>query len=320
MAIYIGEEDVTALVGMDDAVAALDGAFRHWGTAETANLARRRLPLPGSVYQVMAAALPADDVFGAKLYYVLPGGRNFMVLLHSLSEGRLLAMIEADWMSQLRTGAATGLAARHLARPDASRAAVIGAGTQARAQLMALHAVRPLEGASVFSPTPDRRETFARSMSENLEIPVTAAGSIEACIDGADMIVTITSASEPVLTGEMLSSGTFVSAAGANRLAKREIDTACFARAGAVVVDDREQAEAESGEIAAAVEEGAIGWARIAELGELVTGRAAGRSAPGEITLFKSLGIALEDVAIANLVYRRALEAGRGRPIPVGDG
>ena len=177
MPLYIAENEVRALVDMADALAAVEAGFRRWGHGDTANLPRRRLALPGAVYQTMAAILPEDDVFGAKAYYVLPAGRNFTVFLHSLSQGRLLAMIEADWMSQLRTGAATGVAARHMARADAARVGIIGAGTQARAQLMALAAVRDLSEVAVFSRDAARRGAFAETMSRELGVPVRPVAS-----------------------------------------------------------------------------------------------------------------------------------------------
>ena len=312
MPLYITEAEVHRLVGMADALTAVEAGFRHWGQGATANLPRRRLALPGAVYQTMAASLPADDVFGAKAYYVLPAGRNFTVFLHSLSEGRLLAMIEADWMSQLRTGAATGVAARHMARSDATRVGIFGAGTQARAQLLALAAVRNLSGVAVYSRDATRRAAFAATMTEELEVAVRPAASAAACIADADIVVTITNAGEPLFDGDMLPAGAFVAAAGANRLARREVDIATIARAVTVAVDDPEQARLESGELTAAVEAGALAWDDVVPFGDIVTGRRPARTGDGAVTLFKSLGIAIEDVAFARVVYERACAAGMG--------
>lgn len=312
MPLYITESEVRRLVGMTDALAAVEAGFRRWGQGDTANLPRRRLPLPGAVYQTMAAVLPDDDVFGAKAYYVLPAGRNFTVFLHSLSEGRLLAMIEADWMSQLRTGAATGVAARHMARADATRVGIVGAGTQARAQLRALAAVRELSQVSVYSRDAVRRSAFAGAMADELGVAVQPVGSAAACVDGADIVVTITNAGEPLFDGAALSQGAFVAAAGANRLTRREIDVATVRRAATVAVDDPEQARLESGELTAAVEAGVLAWEDIVPFGDIVAGRRPGRADGHGITLFKSLGIAIEDVAFARVVYERALAAGMG--------
>ncbi len=313
MPLYITEDEVRGLVGMNDAIAAVEAGFRRWGTGETRNLARRRLPLPGAVFQTMAAALPEDDVFGAKAYYVLPAGRNFTVFLHSLSQGRLLAMIEADWMSQLRTGAATGVAARHMARADAARVGIIGAGTQARAQLLALAAVRDLAEVAVFSRDAGRRTAFADAMSGELGIPVRPVGSAAACIEAADIVVTMTNAGEPLFDGAALQPGAFVAAAGANRMTRREIDVETVRRAAIVSVDDPEQARIESGELAAAVEAGVVGWDDIVPFGDIVAGRRPGRTDAAGITLFKSLGIAIEDIAFARIVYEKAQAAGAGR-------
>ncbi|CAN0349083.1 unnamed protein product [Discosporangium mesarthrocarpum] len=313
MPLYITEDEVRRLVDMDDALTAVEAGFRHWGQGDTANLPRRRLPLPGAVYQTMAASLPDDDVFGAKAYYVLPAGRNFTVFLHSLSQGRLLAMIEADWMSQLRTGAATGIAARYLAQPGAGKVGIIGSGTQARAQLMALAAVRDLTDISVFSRDPARRTDFAAAMEAELGIAARPAESAAACVAAADMVVTITNAGEPLFDGALLRPGAFVSAAGANRPTRREIDVETVRRAALVAVDDPEQARIESGELAAAVEAGAIEWDAVVPFGDIVTGRHAGRGDGTGITVFKSLGIGLEDIAMAKMVYERALSVGAGR-------
>lgn len=312
MPLYITEAEVRRLVDMNDALAAVEAGFRRWGRDGTANLSRRRMPLPGAVYQTMAAALPDDDVFGAKAYYVLPAGRNFLVTLHSLSEGRLLAMIEADWMSQLRTGAATGVAARHMARADAARVGIIGAGTQARGQLMALAAVRDLSEIAVYSRDPLRRAAFAETMAGELGIAARPADSAEACIASADIVVTMTNAGEPLFEGAALPAGAFVAAAGANRLNRCEIDVDTVRRAAVVAVDDPDQARLEAGELNAAVEAGALGWDDIVPFGDIVAGRRPGRIAAGDVTLFKSLGIAIEDIAFAKTVYDRALAAGAG--------
>jgi ornithine cyclodeaminase/alanine dehydrogenase-like protein (mu-crystallin family) len=311
MPLYVTEDEVRRLVDMSDSLTAVEAGFRRWGQGGTANLVRRRLPLPGAVYQTMAASLP-DDVFGAKAYYVLPAGRNFTVFLHSLSEGRLLAMIEADWMSQLRTGAATGVAARYMARGDAARIGIIGAGTQARAQLIALAAVRKIASVAVYSRDAARRAAFAEAMSADLGVAVAPVSSPAACIDGADMVVTITNAGEPLFDGSALAPGCFVAAAGANRLARREIDVETVRRAAVVAVDDPEQARLESGELTAAVDAGVLGWDAVVPFGDIVTGRRAGRGDDADITLYKSLGIAIEDVAFAKTVYERALAAGAG--------
>lgn len=312
MPLYITEDEVRRLVDMDDALAAVEAGFRRWGQGDTANLPRRRMPLPGAVYQTMAASLPDDDIFGAKAYYVLPTGRNFTVFLHSLSQGRLLAMIEADWMSQLRTGAATGVAAKFMARTEASRVGVIGSGTQARGQLMALAAVRNLTGIRVFSRDPARRAAFAAAMEAELGVAAQPAGSAADCVGTADMVVTITNAGEPLFDGAALQPGAFVSAAGANRLTRCEIDVETVRRAALVAVDDPEQARIESGELTAAVEAGVIGWEQVVPFGDIVAGRYVGARDAADITLFKSLGIAIEDVAMAKTVYERALAAGAG--------
>ncbi|MEK9661493.1 MAG: ornithine cyclodeaminase family protein, partial [Alphaproteobacteria bacterium] len=212
----------------------------------------------------------------------------------------------------LRTGAATGVAARYMAALDAETVGIIGSGTQARAQLMALAAVRPLREIGVFSRDAARRAGFAASMEAELGVAARPVGSAAECVAGAEMVVTITNAGEPLFDGALLQPDAFVSAAGANRPARREIDVETVRRAALVAVDDPEQARIESGELTAAVEAGAIGWDAVVSLGDIVAGRHGGRNGDGGIAVFKSLGIGIEDVAMAKTVYERALAAGAG--------
>lgn len=231
------------------------------------------------------------------------------MLLFDVESGALVALIEADMLGRLRTGAATGLATRYLARPDARRVGIYGAGRQAATQLMAVCAIRDIAEARVYSPTRERREAFARRMVETLGIPVHAVDRPEAVAEEADILITITSAREPVLRGAWLRPGVHINAAGSNAWIRRELDEEAIVRADLIVIDSRDQGKGEAGDLLEPLERGRLQWERIHELKDVVAGRVQ-RTHPDQITLFKSLGIALEDVAVAALVYERARARG----------
>jgi alanine dehydrogenase len=314
--IYLTEADVGRLVTVKDAIGVLEELFATWGQDATANLPRQRARLPGSAFNLMGAAYGAKGVHGLKAYAGLKGGQ-FHTLLYSSSDGRLKAMIEADLFGQMRTGAASGLATRLLARADARILGVIGTGRQSRAQVLAVCAVRPIKRVNVFARTPEPRESYARTMEKELGVEVVPVSSGEACAADADVVVTITKSAAPVCRAGWLAAGAHVNAAGANSADRRELDGETVLRAAVKLTDHLEQAKVEAGEFRDLVAAGKLAWSDIHELGELVTGKAKGRTSPSELTLFKSLGIALEDVAFAELVYQRALAAKAGRPIPV---
>jgi alanine dehydrogenase len=314
--IYLTESDVGRLVTVKDAIATLEELFATWGQGATANLPRQRARLSGGAFNLMGAAYGAKGVHGLKAYAGLKGGQ-FHTLLYSSSDGRLKAMIEADLFGQMRTGAASGIATRLLARTDARTLGVIGTGRQSRTQVLAVCAVRPIKRVNVFARTPEHRESYARAMEKELGVEVVPVPTGEACVADADVVVTITKSAEPVCRAAWLTPGTHVNAAGANSGDRREVDAETVLRAAVKLTDHLEQAKVEAGEFRDLVAAGKLAWSDIRELGELVTGKAKGRTSPSELTLFKSLGIALEDVAFAELVYQRALAAGAGRPIPV---
>jgi ornithine cyclodeaminase/alanine dehydrogenase-like protein (mu-crystallin family) len=315
-AIYITEADLGRLVTVKDAIAALEELFASWGQLSTWNIPRRRAPLPGGSFNLMGASYGAKNVYGLKAYAGMKGGQ-FHTLLYSSTEGKLKAMIEADLFGQLRTGAASGLATQLLANPDAQTLGMIGVGRQSRTQAIAVCAVRPIKRVLVFARTPESREAYARSLEKELGIEVRAAASAEACVREANVVVTITKSAVPVLRGEWLAKGTHVNVAGANAGDRREVDGETVLRSAIRVTDQLEQAMKEAGELRDLVAADKLKWTDVRELGDLVSGRAPGRQSPSDITLFKSLGIALEDVAFGELVYQRALAAGVGTPMPI---
>ncbi len=315
--LYLTEADVEQLLTMPIALEAVEEAFHHLGTGKAENIPRRRLRLPQGSLHLMAAALPDLGYMGYKAYTVFRGRLQFYFWLYETESGALLSMLEANLLGQMRTGAASGVATGWMARRDVQTAGILGAGWQACSQLEAVCAVRPIRRVLAYCRTAARLERFCGAMQEQLGIPCLPASSAEAVVEQSNILTTITSSSSPVFDGDRIRPGTHINAAGGNSLARRELDEACLRRCGAIVVDSRDQARLECGEFLRPIERGVLHWEQIGELGEVVTGRRAPRNSPGEITLFKSLGLAVEDVAVAARVYRLALEQNKGRVVPI---
>jgi alanine dehydrogenase len=312
--LYLTEDDVQRLVGVKDAIAALEQLFKTWGDPATVNLPRQRARTRTGNFNLMGAACGAAEIFGLKAYGA--GGGRFHVLLYSSRDGSLKAMIEADHLGRMRTGAASGLATKLLANPEARTLGVIGAGRQALTQVAAVCAVRKIETVHVFARTAEHRETFAKEIERRLRVAAKPAASAESAIGDADVVVTITKSAEPVLRANWLKSGVHVNAAGANAAERREVDAETVLRATVRATDHLAQARLEAGEYRDLVAAGRLKWQDIVELGDILTGKVPGRRGPADITLFKSLGIALEDIAFADLIVRRARERGAGRAMP----
>jgi alanine dehydrogenase len=309
--LYLKEEDVNQLVAVQEVIEILDTAFRDQAAGRAWTNARTRLRLPGATLHMMAGAIPG--YFGYKSYTVAAGKMKFFFFLYSAESMELVAMIEADALGQKRTGAASGLATRVLSRTDSRQATLFGAGWQAESQLLAIDSVRYLKRVFIVNKRPDRRETFIKKMQPQVKAELVPAPSVEEAVRSSEIVTTITSSREPVLRGEWLQPGTHINAAGGNMLLRREIDDDVVLRANRLVVDSIEQCKIESGEFLGAIETGKRHWEDFVELRDVVAGAKVGRSSPADITLFKSGGIALEDVAIGKIVYERALERQVGR-------
>lgn len=301
MPLLISEEEVQAHLSMERAIEVVESAFRDWAHGRATNQPRQRVHTPQGTLHLMGAYW--RHYLGYKSYFSFAGGTRFFVVLASAHTGELLALIEADLLGRIRTGAATGVATRHLANPDAKTVALLGAGKQAETQLQAVCAVRSIEHVRVYSRTPERRNDFCGRMETQLGVPLQPAENVEQAIDGADIVITVTSAREPILPGALLKPGMHLNAVGANSLARRELDTHAVARCERIFVDDVQQARIESAELVIPIELRRFSWERVLPLSLLVGGLVSGRQSTEEITLFKSLGIALEDVAVAGAVY-----------------
>lgn len=314
MALLLREADVRALVDINDALKALDSAFREMATGQARNQPRRRVRGGATTLAIMSAALPSRNLVGYKAYTAGSRGARFWVHLFDGSDGLLLAVIEADWLGALRTGAVSGLATGALARNDASVLTVFGAGHQALPQVLAVAAVRRLREVRVVNRNPARRAELAGELRLRLpEVQIVEAGAQEA-VAGADIITTITSAPSPLFPGNWIQAGQHLNVAGSNIPNRREVEGRAIGRADLLVVDDIEAARLEAGDLLMAEQDGALGWARVHSLSEVIAG-AIGRSQASDVTLFKSVGLALEDVALGAVVLERARERGLGESI-----
>ncbi len=311
MTIFLREADVEKLASMDLAFEAVEEAFRQQGEQNTDLAPRRRCRLGEGMLHVMSASLPAWGYAGLKSYTSIAGINRFVVLLYQ-GDGQLVAVIEANRLGQLRTGAASAIATKYMARQESSRLGIFGTGFQARAQIQAVCSVRPIKTVVAYSRNPEKCGRFCKEMTESLGVGVYPASSPEEAAKDMDIIVTATTSQEPVFRGEWITKGTHINAIGANFLSKQEIDVEAVRKSACVVVDSCEQAMLESGDLACAAKEEAFYWEDARDLGLVVVGEFPGREDAAEITLFESQGIALEDVAFAARIYEKALKAGVG--------
>ncbi len=312
MALYLTEADVTSLLTMEMALAAVEGVFRRQAEGAATNEPRRRVRSGGATLHVLSGA--DEGWLGLKAYTVTRHGARFLVSLYSAETGELVALLEADRLGQMRTGAASGVATRFLAQPAAQRVGIYGTGWQAESQLLGVCAVRPVTEVRVYSRSAEHRDHFCERMAPQLRgVHLLPVDRPEAVTAGAEILITITSAREPVLLGEWVEPGTHLNAAGGNSVLRREFDEGVVRRAGLLVVDSVEQARLEAGELIQAVEKGVFPWERVVELRKVAAGHHPGRQSAAEITVFKSLGLAIEDVATAVAVVKAAREQQRGR-------
>jgi ornithine cyclodeaminase/alanine dehydrogenase len=306
MPLWLSEDDVTSLVSPGEAIPVIEDCFRRIAAAQVELLPRRRFAVDGGSFAVMAAADRGLGVAGLKSYAVAGGRAEFVVCLFDLADASLVATIAADRLGQVRTGAASGVAAKHLARPGAASLGLIGAGWQAESQLAAIRAAVPsIERVVVSSRTPERAAAFAERHGAEV-----ADGPAEA--GACDVVVTATSSRDPVLRGDWLSEGALVCAIGANVPTARELDSQVIARATLVCCDSLEDARLESGDLIEPVAAGQLDWLEVQELHSIVAGELPGRQRDDDVIVFKSNGIAPWDVALAHEVVRRARERGVG--------
>lgn len=318
MPLILTESEVQKVLTMKDGVRLVEDAFRQYAEGKTALAPRLVMKLSGVAgnFRVMAAVVPEMGGFGLKTLTGTPGKRApestyFVMLYFDIETGALLAVIPATHITGIRTGAASGVATKYLARDDAKTVGLFGAGFQGRNQIAAIREVRAIEQVKIFDVVRKPAETLAASLRAD-GIDASVAASAEETVRGSDIIASATTAKEPPILGKWLEAGAHVNAAGANAPVKQEVDAEGFIRSR-VVVDFQEQVLQEAGDLIAAIQSGAFSENSIhAELGDIVAGNKPGRESDAQITLFKSVGVAIEDVAVAAWVYNQAKEQGLG--------
>jgi alanine dehydrogenase len=307
--LYLTEADVTDLLTPRDALEAIEECFRRLARGAVLNRPRERMHVEDGTFAVMSAADAELGLAGVKSYTWLPGGTPFVVVLFDLERAEVAAVIEADKLGQLRTGAASGVAAMHLARTEPRTLGVIGCGWQSESQVACIREACPtIERVVAYCRSEERLEAFCRSAGAE-------AGETHRDAGEQDVVVTVTTSRDPVLRGEWLSSGALVCAVGANEPDARELDNAVLERATFVCCDSREQARLESGDLIEPVAQGLLDWLEVHELQDVVAGEVRGRESDEDVVLFKSNGIAAWDVAIGAAALARARERGVGREL-----
>ncbi len=317
MALFLSENDVLELFPMKQALERVEASFGAQHSGSAVNQSRRRLFQPGFSLHYMAAALADEHLAGMKIYTITSGAARFLVLLFDAKTGELLAVMEADHLGRIRTGAASGVATKYLARPDATRVGVIGAGRQARTQLEAVAGVRNIQAARVYARNETHRTEFAKEMTDDLKFPVEPAATAEEAARFGDIVITATTSSQPVLMGEWLRPGTHVNAVGANMANRREMDETVLGRAAIIAVDSIEQIRGEAGDLIQGLPAAHRSWDDVMELKDVVSGDQRRRESNEQITVFKSCGIAIWDVVAAGFIYRQALEKKKGKPFAI---
>jgi alanine dehydrogenase len=307
--LYLSEEDVETLLTPADALEAVEGCFERMARGAVDNRPRSRQKLEGGALAVMSAVDHELELAGLKSYAALPGGTRFVVVLFDTAKAEVAALFEADQLGRMRTGAASAVAAKHLAKPEAASLGVIGCGWQAETQVVCIREALPtIERVVAYCRTEKSLKSFCRK---------TGAHAGESHRDPAeqDIVVTATNSADPVLRGEWLQPGALVCAMGANVPHHRELDNVVLERAVFVCCDSLEQARIESGDLIEPVERGVLDWLEVHELHEVVGGEISGRSSPEDIVVFKSNGLAAWDVAAAAKVLEAARQRKAGREL-----
>ncbi|MEQ8194397.1 MAG: ornithine cyclodeaminase family protein [Rhodospirillales bacterium] len=321
MAVFLSEADILSLVTMKDAIEAVSDVFKIRGEGAVINPPRQQIDIPEGYLRLTSAIVSPLKKIAVKvsssMVFASESGR--VLLLVDSETGRVDAIIEVFHLGALRTAAASGVATGLLARKDADTVGIFGTGRQAKTQLAAVAAVRPIKRILATGRNPERLAAFCAEMTDTLHLPVTAAESPDALYD-CSILVAATTSKTPVLFGEKLKPGTHINAIGANRLERQEIDDAVIKRCALVTVDNKEQSTKESAALLRAVENGTLAWDDVLELGDCMTAdggkHLAATRTPEAITLYNSHGVAMEDVALAKKAYELALENGVGLEVP----
>ena len=318
MALFLKESDVERLLTMPRTIELVERVHREYSTGQAIDVPRERTRLPKAALHILQGAVPSANVLGYKAYTSSREGVRFLVYAFNAERGNLDVVVEANHLGMTRTGAAGGVAAKWLARPDAKVAGVFGSGWQAQGQIEALAHVRKLERMKVFSRNAQKLAKFCQQMRARLSIEVVPAASAEETVKGSDIVVTITTSATPVFSGEWVGPGTHINAAGSNSLLRREIDEETVRKCHVVTVDSRPSAMKEAGDLLPALEKGRLHSGALTEIGEVIAGTRPGRTSAEQITLFESQGMAMQDLIIAAELARLARAQGVGQEVDIG--
>ncbi|GAC1664957.1 MAG: ornithine cyclodeaminase [Candidatus Acidiferrum sp.] len=317
MTLHISEAEVRSVLTMSSALDAVEEVSLREAAGEVTIHSRQRFKLPGGYFHFMAAADVVAGLVATKQYTWVSGSLRFLVSLYEAASGDLLVLMEGDSLGRLRTGAATGVATKYLARDDASVAAIIGTGGQARTQIEAIAAVRRLSSVRAYGRSATKLQKFCDEMSARIAVPVQAAASVAEAVRDADIVTTATTSIHPVVSGVDLAKGVHLNAIGANHAHKREFDSDAVTTADVIVVDSVEQSRQEAGDLILAFGGDESRWDGVKRLCDVIAGKATGRGNSADVTLFKSNGIASWDLAVAARVYALAKGRGLGRELPL---
>jgi ornithine cyclodeaminase len=314
--LWIGEQEAADLLSLEDAIDVLAGAYRLQAGGEAATMRRAHLREGDAILHAVGGTIAGQGIAGTKTWIYTPGGAEPLIVLFSLDDGRVIGLVEAFALGQMRTAATSGLGTRVLARADAGTLALLGTGKQAFAQAQAMTCVRPLERIRLFGRDPDRRRALAQRLRATRAFDVSEHATVAEAVAGADVVTAITRSAEPILGGDLLEPGMHVNAVGAIVPARRELDALAVGRADVVVVDSVDQARDDAGELRAAAEVGLLDWATVRGLDAVIDDTPDRARFETDITLFKALGVGLSDVALGGEVLRRAVAAGAGQLLP----
>ena len=312
MALFLKDEDVAQCVTMDAMLEAIESMQRQYGDGQAHNMTRRKIIADSGMLSVMGGGLFHQGLLGVKTYTVVKGAYSFQVSLYDANTGELLLYTQANRLGQLRTGATTGVAVKHLANPEDATVGIIGTGGQAPTQLEALSKVRGIKKIKAYSRTQERREEFARRMTDTMGVEVSAVNNNEDAVRDCDIVLCIAATMDPVVEAAWLKDGSTLIGAGPTTWRAREVDEAVITRAGKLIVDSTEQAAIEAGDLCSAVDKGIIQWSKVHELRHVVSGAVTGRDSKDQVVYAKIMGTGVADVAAAKLAYDSAKAAGLG--------
>jgi alanine dehydrogenase len=311
--LYLTEDEVRQVLTMEMAIEGVEAGLRKMALEEAFSIPRVRCQTDQSMLHLLPAAAKTLGVLGFKAYTTNRRGTRFHVTIYDGKTGEMLSMMQSDYLGQVRTGAASAVATHYLSRPESSSLGIYGSGKQARTQVLGVCKVRKISRVHLYSRNQTNRQSIASELSRLCNTEVIPVSTPEEATKGMDIVCTATTSQEPVLKGQWLSLGMHLNIIGSNYLAKSEVDLEVIKRCNRITIDHKEQGHIEAGDFVEALKEHVLSWKNITELGRVITHRDIGRESPDQITLFKSLGIGLEDIVVAHRVFMKAKDAGIGK-------